>query len=413
NWKRSFYTIWIGQAFSQLSSSILQFAIVWYLTDQTGSGLVLTMAMLMGFLPQGLLGPFVGVYIDRWNRKRIMIGADLGIAAVSMLLVFGNADRPLPVGLVLLVLFFRAIGTAFHTPTLAAVTPQLVPSEELTRCAGYSQSLESISMILSPALAAILYARWSLGTIVLLDVAGAAIAAAMVMLVSIPPHKGMENTQPVHMLREIREGMAIIAQKKGILGLVSVTAIYTIALMPISALFPLMSMGHFGGTSTEAGIVEVSFSIGFLCGSLVLGKWGGTSNKIYTIFGSYVAMSAALLVSSLLPPSGFVIFVAMSALMGITGPFYWGMYTPLLQKSFPEEYLGRVLSLTASLRLILGPLALAVSGVVTDVFGVTVWFLVAGILVLIAAAILMAVPVIRSSGIVTSAKSHSKPDSFV
>ena len=65
NWQKKYYTIWIGQAFSQLSSSVLQFAVVWYLTDMTDSGLVLTLAMLMGFLPQGLLGPFVGVYIDR------------------------------------------------------------------------------------------------------------------------------------------------------------------------------------------------------------------------------------------------------------------------------------------------------------------------------------------------------------
>ena len=56
-WKQNFFTIWAGQAFSQFSSSVLQFAIVWYLTDQTGSALVLSAAMMMGFLPQGVLGP--------------------------------------------------------------------------------------------------------------------------------------------------------------------------------------------------------------------------------------------------------------------------------------------------------------------------------------------------------------------
>ena len=62
-WKQNFFTIWAGQAFSQFSSSVLQFAIVWYLTDQTGSALVLSAAMMMGFLPQGVLGPFIGVFI--------------------------------------------------------------------------------------------------------------------------------------------------------------------------------------------------------------------------------------------------------------------------------------------------------------------------------------------------------------
>ena len=72
NWKRNFYTIWSGQAISQFSSSVLQFAIVWYLTDKTGSALILSAAMMAGFLPQGVLGPFIGVFIDRYNRKIII-----------------------------------------------------------------------------------------------------------------------------------------------------------------------------------------------------------------------------------------------------------------------------------------------------------------------------------------------------
>ncbi|MDD2979608.1 MAG: MFS transporter [Hespellia sp.] len=397
-WKKSFYTIWCGQAFSQLSSSILQFAVVWYLTDKTGSGIVLTMAMLMGYLPQGILGPFVGVYIDRWNRKAIMIGSDLAIAAVSLILVFGGADGTVATWIVLLVLLARAIGTAFHSPTLDAVTPQLVPAKELTRCAGYTQSLQAISMIISPAIAAILYANWSLGWIVLLDVAGAAIAAIMVIPVKIPEHKGMQKKENVHVIGEAKEGLRILTQKKGILGLVCVSSIYTVALMPVSALFPLMCMSHFGGTSTQASIVESVFAIGYLLGALILGRWGGTRNKIYTIFGSYIIMAVTLLISGILPPNGYIIFVLMSGVMGFVGPFYWGMFTPLLQQSFSEEYLGRVMSITGSIRLILGPTALVISGICADWFGEKTWFLVAGVLVLFAAGILIGVPVIRRSG---------------
>ena len=87
NWKKNFFTIWTGQAISQFSSSVLQFAIVWYLTDHTGSAMVLTAAMMMGFLPQGVLGPFIGVFIDRYNRKRIMIISDLLISAASFVMV--------------------------------------------------------------------------------------------------------------------------------------------------------------------------------------------------------------------------------------------------------------------------------------------------------------------------------------
>ena len=127
NWKRNFFTIWTGQAFSQFSSSVLQFAIVWYLTDQTGSAMVLTIAMMMGFLPQGVLGPFIGVFIDRYSRKRIMIISDLLISAASFAMVAAGWMGALTTELILVVLLLRSVGAAFHTPCLQAVTPQIVP----------------------------------------------------------------------------------------------------------------------------------------------------------------------------------------------------------------------------------------------------------------------------------------------
>jgi len=157
NWKKNFFTIWMGQAFSQFSSSVLQFAIVWYLTDHTGSALVLSAAMLMGFLPQGILGPFIGVFIDRYRRKRIMMISDLVISLASLVMVLAGWLGFLSTGLILMILLIRSIGSAFHTPCLQAVTPQIVPKDQLMRCAGYSQSLQSVSQIFSPALAAILY----------------------------------------------------------------------------------------------------------------------------------------------------------------------------------------------------------------------------------------------------------------
>lgn len=395
NWKKTFYTIWVGQAFSQLSSSILQFAIVWYLTDQTKSGIVLSLAMLAGYLPQGLLGPFIGVYIDRFHRKMIMAVSDLVIAGVSLILAFVATMGELPILLILAVLLIRAIGTAFHTPTLQAVTPQLVPKEELTKCAGYTQSLQSVSQILSPALAAVLYNAWDLSAIIFLDVIGALIAVAFLWVCKIPKHQGIGNTEKVHVVKEAMEGWRILCARRGMLAFVLVGALYTIAMMPVSALFPLMSMGRFGGTSTHASVTEVIFSLGFLAGSLILGKWGGTKNKIYTIVLSYAMMAVSLFGSGLLPANGFVPFCFFAWLMGVSGPFYWGMYTPLLQEKFEERYMGRIMSITSSIRLIAGPLALMVSGVFADYYGEENWFLVAGVIVTIAGLCCLLIPSIR------------------
>ena len=72
---RPFWILWIGQALSVLGSRIVQFGIIWYLTEETGSATVLALASLVGLLPQVLLGPFVGVLVDRWNRRLTMLAA--------------------------------------------------------------------------------------------------------------------------------------------------------------------------------------------------------------------------------------------------------------------------------------------------------------------------------------------------
>lgn len=396
NWKRNFLTIWTGQAFSQFSSSVLQFAIVWYLTDKTGSAMVLSFAMMMGFLPQGILGLFVGVYIDRYNRKRIMILSDLLISAASLVMVIAGWMGCLSTGLILVVLLLRSIGSAFHTPCLQAVTPQIVPADQLTICSGYSQALESVSLILSPAIAAVLYNAWSLSAIVLLDVIGALIAVYTLVMSVIPELHREENGQRVHVLREAKEGFRTLRTHKGMLGLVLIGSLYTLALMPTSALFPLMSMSYFNGTSTNASIVEVIFSVGLLFGSIVLSKWGGTKNRVYTIVGSFLLMSISLFISGILTPDDFSVFVVCSWFMGVSGPFYWGMYTPLLQSNFEAGYLGRVMSLSSSIRLLSGPLGLFISGLIAEKLGVEKWFLVAGGLVLAASALCLMVPSVRN-----------------
>ena len=225
NWKRSFYAIWAGQAVSLITSAILQMAI-FYLTEKTGSAMVLSMASLVGFLTYAVFGPAIGVLVDRHDRKKIMIGADLIIAAAGAVLAIIALYMELPVWMVMIVLFIRSIGTAFHTPALNAVTPLLVPEEQLTKCAGYSQSLQSISYIVSPAVAALLYSVWDLNAIIAIDVLGAVIASITVAIVRIPKLGNQVQSLEPNFIREMKEGMVVLRQNKGLFALLLVGTIY-------------------------------------------------------------------------------------------------------------------------------------------------------------------------------------------
>ena len=382
NWKLKFYTIWAGQAVSLITSAILQMAIIFYLTEKTGSAMVLSMASLVGFLPYAVFGPAIGVLVDRHDRKKIMIGADLIIAAAGAVLAIVALYMELPIWMVMVVLFIRSIGTAFHTPALNAVTPLLVPEEQLTKCAGYSQSLQSISYIVSPAVAALLYSVWELNAIIAIDVLGAVIASITVAIVRIPKLGDQVQSLKPNFIREMKEGMAVLRQNKGLFALLLVGTLYMFVYMPINALYPLITMEYFNGTPMHISITEIAYASGMLIGGLLLGLFGNYQKRILLITASIFMMGISLTISGLLPQSGFFIFVVCCAIMGLSVPFYSGVQTALFQEKIKPEYLGRVFSLTGSIMSLAMPIGLILSGFFADRIDVNHWFLLSGILII-------------------------------
>ena len=80
---KKFLVIWISQVFSYLGSSVVNFALAWYLTIETGSATILATSVSISLLPRIFLGPFIGPYIDRWDRKKIIIISDSLIALIT------------------------------------------------------------------------------------------------------------------------------------------------------------------------------------------------------------------------------------------------------------------------------------------------------------------------------------------
>ncbi|MGI6169873.1 MAG: MFS transporter [Christensenellales bacterium] len=394
-WKRNYFTIVSGQGISLITSGILQISIIFYLTEKTGSAWVLSLATLVGFLPQALLGPFIGVWVDRLNRKLVMIGADLLIALAGGVLAIIALVSELSVWAILLVLFVRSIGTAFHTPALSAITPLLVPEDKLVRCAGYSQAISSVGFIIAPAAGAFFYAIWPLTSIIVLDIAGAVMACMTVALVAIPKPTLSEAAVPKNFMREMKEGYQVLRANRGLFSLLWIGMLYMFLYMPISALFPLMSMHYFNGTPAHAAATEVAFAVGMLGGGLILGVWGGFKKKTRTICLSIFLMGAALVASGALPREGFILFVVCCMVMGLSAPLY-GVQTALYQQRIKPEYLGRVFSISVSSMSVAMPLGLLFAGAFAEQIGVHVWFFISGLGIMALGMLAFLLPSIRA-----------------
>ena len=395
HWKRKFVLLWVGQAVSILTSMISQYALIWYLTYSTGSAAVLSVATIAAMLPQGLLSPFTGAFADRFDRRVIMMAADGAIGLVSLGLVAAAADGSLTTAAILLALALRSVGSAFHTPCIQAVTPLLAPPEALTRCAGWSQGIQTVSMLLSPALAALLYEQAPLAWVIALDTLGAVFAILGVLLARLPVLRVGDAGQKLRVWADTVEGFRVLRSKRWLWELCLICALFSVVFMPVSALYPLMSIDYFQAGTQGAALVETLFSAGMLAGSVLLGLWGGTRNKIITMTAAVLGLGLTLVLAGLLPPSGFRAFAGLSLLMGLSAPFFNSVFMALIQTKVEPEYLGRVLGLTGAIMTLASPLGLAASALFSGRTGLSVWFLLAGIGTLACGALAFALPSIR------------------
>ncbi|WP_291289498.1 MFS transporter [Enorma sp.] len=408
SWLMKLGFVWGGELVSVLTSSILQMGFIWHITFTTNSASMLSLASLAGFLPLALFGMFAGAIVDRLPLKRTLVGADLFIAAVSAIVAAVSLTGALPVWVVMVALFFRAIGNAFHTPAFQALTPLVAPPEHLTRLAGVTQAVQSGGYILGTAIAAVIYPLWGLTAMIALDVAGALFATAAIIAARLdvggvgagdaaeaPANAGGMLSQLRALVSETAEGYHVLHGYRGLFALLWCGFAFTFVFSPISALFPIMTLDHFGGTTGDAAMAEIVFSVGMIVGSAVLASWGGFKNRALTVAAATALYGAATLGAGMLGVDGFPLFLAASFLMGFSSPFYSGPQTALMQERVPPEFLGRVFGLYGAIMSWALPLGLAGSSLFADVVGAPAWFVGAGAAMVVLAAITWAIPSIR------------------
>ena len=227
NWGRKYFTILSGQAISMVTSGILQMALIFYSHRNDGlRARAVAGDLSLASCRRRCWGPFIGVWVDRWSRKAVMIGADLFIALAGVGLAIIALNVQPPIWVVLGILFLRSVGAAFHSPAMSAVTPLIVPEDQLVKCAGYSSSIASISFLVSPALGAVLYSRWSISAIVGLDVIGAIIAVLFVAFITIPkpPHSDLVGQESF--FSDLKNGWFAIRDDKGLFQMLWIGTLY-------------------------------------------------------------------------------------------------------------------------------------------------------------------------------------------
>lgn len=381
-WKRRFFTIWTGQQLSLVGSSAAQFALVWWLTMTTGSATVLATATTVALIPQILLGPLAGAYVDRWNRRLVMLIADSFIALVSLWLAYLFWSGSMQVWHVYIVMLARSLGGVFHWPAMAASTTLMVPERHLTRIAGINQTMNGLLTIVGPPLGALLLALIPLHGVMLVDVGTALFAVVPLLFIAIPqPVRSQVNgPKKASIWVDMREGFRYLWGWSGAMALIGAALIFKVALTPAFSLVPLLVRAHFGGGAPQLALLDSVVGIGLLLGGLALSVWGGFRRKVYTLLMGIIGIGIGVGITGFLPPNMFYAAIGSVFVIGLMIPMADGPIMSIFQSTVAPEMQGRVFALLGSLVSLSSPLGLAIAGPVSDRFGIQVWFVVAGIL---------------------------------
>lgn len=288
----------------------------------------------------------------------------------------------LPIWAIVEILFIRSMGTAFRTLVFSATTPLIVPTEELTKYAGYAQTIQAVSSIISSGAAAFLYSVWPLNAIILLDIAGPRLYHGRNL--GNPDPQAMYRTKKPTIYAGPKRGLYDIKKRPGSFRLAVDRRYLYVFYMPTSSLYPLITMSYFKGAPAHTSAAEIAFTVGMLLGGVILSIWGGFKIRRYTIFFSILLMGVSITISGCLPPDAFIVFAVCCLCMGFAAPFY-GMQNAIFQEQVKPEYLRRVFSLLTSAVSLAMPLGLVISGPMAEKFGVEKWFVICGTGIIIVA----------------------------
>lgn len=381
-WKRDFFLVWGGQAVSLVGSGLVQFALVWWLTETTGSAAVLAGATLAALLPSILVGPFAGALVDRFNRKLVMIAADSAVAAATAVLALLFAMGVMQPWHVFVALFVRSLCGTFQFPAMQASTSLMVPSQHLARIAGLNQMLGGLINIAAPPLGALLMTLLPMVGVIAIDVVTALCAVLPLALVAIPQPRRNDMAAiltPRVLLRDVNAGLRYVRARTGLVMILIMAMVINFFFGPASMLTPLLVKNHFLGGAWQLSLMESAMGVGIVVGSLILSAWGGFKKLVLTSMIGLVGMGAGALLVGAAPSTAFLLALGGMAISGLMNPITNGPLLALLQTRVDPSYQGRVMTLVNSACMAMMPLGTLLAAPLSEILGISAWFSMAGL----------------------------------
>lgn len=365
NWKGRTILFLISQCITLFGSTLVQMAIVWYVTLSTSSGAWVAAFSVCSYLPQFLVSFLGGVWADRYNRKKLIIGADTAIAAVTLVMMLAMpyiTKESLLLGGLLVMSMIRSIGAGIQTPAVNAVLPQLVPEDQLMRFNGINATMQSLVQFAAPAAAGVLLTISTLRSTLMIDVVTAILGVGLLSTVMIPKQERTEV--PASVFADMKIGVRYAFSDYLIGSLLIVYGLFVFLCVPAGFLAGLLVSRVYGDTYWYLTAVELVGFAGMMVGGLLMSTWGGFQSRVKTLLvglGAFGAMAIGMGLSK-----NFILYLALMALYGVALTTVQTATTTLIQENAETSMQGRMFGLLGSIYSGFMPIGMAIFGPLAD-----------------------------------------------
>lgn len=364
---RTFWTIWGGQFISMLGSGLTNFGLGVWIYDQTGQATPFALTALFSTLPSLLLLPVGGAFADRYSRRLLMMIADTGSAIITVITAMLLFFSELQVWHIYTLASFNSMFAAFQEPAYRSSITMLVPKRNLARASGIMQMGQAASAILTPLMAAGLYALVGMKGVIVIDAVTYLFAIGALVIVRIPQPKRVTEDGTLEGKRSVLAdavfGWKYLRNLPGLFGLLIYFASVNFFLNFSGVLSGPLVLSY--GSASDLGIVQMASGAAMLVGSLVMSAWGGPKKRKIPALIGFIAISATGLLISGFRANTWVISAGQVVLLAFI-PLASALSQAVFQTKIPPDVQGRVFSIRGMIARAMTPLAFLISGPLAD-----------------------------------------------
>src|SRR5215831_11308077 len=340
---RDFGLLFWGQMTSQVGDSLNRVALLWFVYQLTGSAMKMVVIGLLQTIPPLILGPLIGVYLDRANKKTVMVWVDVARTVLVLLIPLLYAFGELTLERLYAAVFLLAIVSTIFGPALSSAVPQLVRRDQLTAANALLQTTTNTGLLLGPLFSGIGIALIGSQNVLYVDAATFFVSALCLIAVRLRPievasGEGKRGTWT----QELMAGVRFVCVEQTVLALMVTAALYSLAASAFAFMLPVFAEQNLSVGALELGALWSALGVGMLAASTWLASLsqGDLHGRFTLIFRSMMvgglAMCGLSLLTAPLIAGALILIIGGSTAMFM--PIVWGV----LQEVTPAPLLGRV-----------------------------------------------------------------------